>query len=211
MPIAAINSSSPEFNFSDLTAYNQQLVNRLRRAWETVSQTYNKALKKVNLHNSKHQNKLLSFAPGQKVWLYIPIIKKGHDRKLFHPWHGPYRIINKISDTTYTILPCDGKKRKPLRIHVGRLKIYHERTIDIPHLPDVENFGENTHTPPEGTLPELPDKSQRVIFEQPRYSHRKPTQTNCHILVRNSKTTVSASKFPNVLMIKTMKKLFIKS
>ena len=175
LPIDALNSSSPEFNFSDLTTYNQHLVHRLRRAWNTIAENYNKSLDKAQTHNTKIKGKLLSFQTGQKVWLYIPIIKKGYDRKLFHPWHGPYRIIDKISDTTYSILPCDGKKRKPFKIHVGRLKLYHERTIDIPQLPNAENFGEDPHTPPPSTLPDLPDRSERIIFEQPRYSYRKPT------------------------------------
>lgn len=143
--------------------------------------------------------------------IYSDYQKRIYDRKLFYPWHGPYRIIEKISDTTYSILPCDGKRRKPFKIHVGRLKLYQERTIDIPYLPDIDNFGKDPTTSLASSLPDLPDRSQRIIFEHPQYLHRKPTEQELlYIGKKFEDTMASVSKLQSVRMIKPMKKSFIK-
>lgn len=165
-----------ESNISDLTSYSQEIIRRLRQAYHTVTSSYEKTLQKNKTHKDKHANKVLSFSVSQKVWLYVPINKDGYNRKLYHPWHGPYRVIEKFSDTTYGILPCDGSTTVILKVHVSRLKLYIERTINIPDLPPHNRLAEDPSLPLSGVIPPLPTRAERIIFESPEVSVRAPTE-----------------------------------
>ena len=40
---------------------------------------------------------------GDLVWLHNPAVPKGNSKKLYHPWVGPYRILNCLTDNDYRI------------------------------------------------------------------------------------------------------------
>ena len=40
---------------------------------------------------------------GRLVWLYNPVVPKGRAKKFHKPWTGPYKVLNKLSDSTYRI------------------------------------------------------------------------------------------------------------
>ena len=60
------------------------------------------------------------FAAGDLVWLHSTVIPPGQSRKLHHPWTGPYKILEKISDSDYKIKGLRG--RKQCHVHFDRLK-----------------------------------------------------------------------------------------
>lgn len=43
------------------------------------------------------------FVEGSKVWVYIPKSYKGLSRKLLHNYHGPYRIVEKLSPVHFRL------------------------------------------------------------------------------------------------------------
>lgn len=62
------------------------------------------------------------FQPGDLVWLYSPIRRRGYSPKLQRSWDGPYEVITRINDVIYRI-----KKQpngKPRVIHINRLAPY---------------------------------------------------------------------------------------
>ena len=63
-----------------------------------------------------------SFAEGDLVWLFSPAVPRGQSKKLHHPWSGPYRIIEKMSECDYKIKKLTGRKTVRV-VHFNRLKL----------------------------------------------------------------------------------------
>ena len=61
------------------------------------------------------------FEVGDQVMLHSAVIPRGNSRKLYRPWTDPYKVIKKLSDITYRIQRCQGRKR--LVVHFNRLKL----------------------------------------------------------------------------------------
>lgn len=65
---------------------------------------------------------LLTFAPGQSVWLYNPLRKVGRSPKLQSDWDGPYLVSEKINEAVYRIRK--NARGRPRIVHVNRLAPY---------------------------------------------------------------------------------------
>lgn len=61
------------------------------------------------------------FAAGDLVWLHSTVVPPGQSKKLHHPWTGPYKILEKISDSDYKIKGLRGRKQCHI-VHFDRLK-----------------------------------------------------------------------------------------
>ena len=62
------------------------------------------------------------FQPADLVWLHSTVIPQGHSRKLHHPWTGPCRVIERISDSDYRIKGLRGRQRTQI-VHYDLLKL----------------------------------------------------------------------------------------
>ncbi|GFV72487.1 transposon Ty3-I Gag-Pol polyprotein [Trichonephila clavipes] len=85
----------------------------------------------------KHQ--MVSYAPGDLVWVYTPVRKVGLSEKLLRRYFGPYQVLRRLSAVTYEVQDFDpaSRKRKLKVVHVLRMKPYHDpaeqiETEDIP-------------------------------------------------------------------------------
>ena len=56
------------------------------------------------------------------MWLHLTVIPPGQSRKLHHSWTGPYKIVEKISDSYFKINGLCGRKQCHI-IHFDRLKL----------------------------------------------------------------------------------------
>jgi len=72
------------------------------------------------LYNHKRYGR--PFEVGDQVMLYSCVVPRGHSKKLHHPWSGPFKVLKKISDVTYRIQCCYGKRQR-LVVHFNRLKL----------------------------------------------------------------------------------------
>ncbi|GFY14175.1 retrovirus-related Pol polyprotein from transposon 17.6 [Trichonephila clavipes] len=89
-------------------------------------------------YDSKHQ--MVSYAPGDLVWVYTPVRKVGLSEKLLRRYFGPYQVLCRLSAVTYAVQDFDPASReRKLRevVHVLRMKPYHDpaeqiETEDIP-------------------------------------------------------------------------------
>ena len=61
------------------------------------------------------------FKEGDLVWLFEPHNAKS--RKFFLLWHGPFEVLSRTSEVTYTICKR-GNKEKWQKVHFNRLKPY---------------------------------------------------------------------------------------
>jgi len=77
------------------------------------------------------------FKVDDLVLVFTPIKKKGLNPKLMHKYHGPYRIVRKVSALNYECEKLNAKKPSGIqKFHIQRLKPFHER------LGDDMSFGE---------------------------------------------------------------------
>lgn len=97
---------------------------RIRKQQETDARQYNL------------RRRLVEYRPGDLVWVWTPIRRRGLSEKLLRRYFGPYKVIRRVSDVNYEVLPESEAPISPRRrphaevVHVVRLKPYHARTFD---------------------------------------------------------------------------------
>ncbi|GFU62532.1 retrovirus-related Pol polyprotein from transposon 17.6 [Trichonephila clavipes] len=94
-------------------------------------------------YDSKHQ--MVSYAPGDLVWVYTPVRKVGLSEKLLRRYFGPYQVLRRLSAVTYEVQDFDPASRKrKLRevVHVLRMKPYHDtaKQIETEDIPPKESY-----------------------------------------------------------------------
>ena len=61
------------------------------------------------------------YTQGDLVWLHSPAVSRGLSRKLHHVWKGPFRVLERVSNSDYRIKSLSGKKQVQI-VHFDRLK-----------------------------------------------------------------------------------------
>jgi hypothetical protein len=69
----------------------------LREAYKQVQQTTQQNHRRKKFYYDK---KVAGkpFKNGDYVWLFSEVVPRGQNKKLHHPWSGPYRIVKKLSE-----------------------------------------------------------------------------------------------------------------
>lgn len=81
-------------------------------------------------YNDRHR--YVVFQPGDKVWVWTPVRRPGLSEKLLNRYFGPYRVLRRLSEVTYEVIP-DGTVPSSSRqcssdlVHVLRMKPYFTR------------------------------------------------------------------------------------
>lgn len=81
-----------------------------------------------NRYDARHQQ--VSYAPGDYVWLWTPLRKRGLCQKLLSHYTGPFVVLERINDLNYVIarITANGRRsRQSQVVHVARLKRFHSR------------------------------------------------------------------------------------
>ncbi|GFS66635.1 hypothetical protein TNCV_229101 [Trichonephila clavipes] len=94
-------------------------------------------------YDSKHQ--MVSYAPGDLVWIFTLVRKVGLSEKLLRRYFGPYQVLRRLSAVTYAVQDFDPASRKrKLRevVHVLRMKPYHDpaEQIETEDIPPKESY-----------------------------------------------------------------------
>lgn len=74
----------------------------------------------------------VGFSPGDYVWLWTPVRRKGLYRKFLANYSGPFVIVARLSDVNYVVARVTAnirRSRVTQVVHVARLKQYHHRHI----------------------------------------------------------------------------------
>ena len=83
-----------------------------------------------------------SYKIGQRVWVYTSKTQKGLSKKLLHHWHGPFRIVQKISPVNFK-LRNSANRLVAAPVHVNRMKPFYDtndRPIEPPSSISTDNF-----------------------------------------------------------------------
>lgn len=119
MPVDIMYGSSTPQKLT-VPQYVADLRASLSAAYEGVRKEMGcKLERQKELYNKKAHGE--PYNPGDLVCLHNPAVPQGRSRKLHHPWTGPYRIVNRISDAVYRIQHVK-IRRKRLVVHFDRLK-----------------------------------------------------------------------------------------
>ena len=89
-----------------------EYANQLKKGLEEAYSCAREKLGASHERRKEHYDKQIHgqpFAVGDLVWLHSTVIPPGQSRKLHHPWTGPYKIVEKISDSDYKIKGLRGR------------------------------------------------------------------------------------------------------
>lgn len=79
-------------------------------------------------HRYDSRHRMVTYKPGDLVWVFIPVRKVGLSEKLLKRYFGPYKILQRLSDVTYEVedFDPDSRRRKSKEVvHVLRMKPYY--------------------------------------------------------------------------------------
>ncbi|KAF0724846.1 hypothetical protein Ae201684P_020267 [Aphanomyces euteiches] len=100
---------------------------------------------------------------GDKVWLYIDQVKPGVKKKLAHLWHGPFRVVQRVTNYS-SVLEMQGRRRQKnhrqqSEVHDSRLKLYRTytpRPVDVLDTQPPVDFDEEMYLPEDSFEPGEP-------------------------------------------------------
>ena len=123
--------------------YASNLKQSLNDAYSAVRQQLNQAhARQKQYYDRKVHGE--PYKKGDLVWLHNPTVPPGQSAKLMHPWTGPYRIVERLSEVDYRIQELFGKKT-PSVVHFDRLKRCHPDT----RFPDQDTSDDTPQDQPE--------------------------------------------------------------
>ena len=112
---------SPEPDVTTSTDYAKEVKRTLQNSYEIVRTKMQAELRREKeFYDEKVHRK--SFEVDDLVWLHSSVVRKGKSKKFHCPWLGPYKVIKKLSDSTYRIKQFPRGKRTV--VHFDRLKPY---------------------------------------------------------------------------------------
>ena len=126
----------PDSNVSSSVAeLRARLVSNLEESQKIIASNTQLAQQKMKLQYDKNAAPV-TFDIGSKVWVYTPKNRKGLSKKLSHHYHGPYRIVAKLSPVHFRLRTIDNRPVS-VPVHANRMKPYYDpstRPLDPPVL-----------------------------------------------------------------------------
>ena len=108
--------------------YVNHLINKAEESRQLARVRTLKAQQKDRRrYDSKHR--MVTYEPGDLVWIFTPVRKIGLSEKLLKRYFGPYQVLRRLSDVTYEVADFDpsSRRRKPKDVvHVLRMKPYYD-------------------------------------------------------------------------------------
>ena len=133
------------------------------------------------------------FEIGSKVWVYTPKSRKGLSKKLAHNFHGPYRIVSKLSPVHFKLRTMDNRPVS-VPVHANRMKAYYDpsdRSIAAPSFEETSPDLADTDLPPDSfqttntdrpSLPTPVDNALNRLDEEPAVTRPEDTFTPAEIV-----------------------------
>lgn len=98
LPTKIITSDTADRDLNE-EDYVQEVITRLKEAFSKARDNINKN-KETSKQYYDEKSSIKIFQPGELVLLLNTTVKRGRSKKLKRPWIGPYKVLEKISDST---------------------------------------------------------------------------------------------------------------
>ena len=126
----------PSANLSaSVSVHRARIVQNLEDAKRIIQSNTQLAQQRMKEQYDKSAGPV-PFEIGMKVWVYTPKSRKGLSKKLSHNYHGPYRIVSKLSPVHFRLRTLDNRPVS-VPVHANRLKLYcdpSERPVEPPDV-----------------------------------------------------------------------------
>eukprot|EP00771_Trimastix_marina_P003380 gnl/Trimastix_PCT/463.p1 GENE.gnl/Trimastix_PCT/463~~gnl/Trimastix_PCT/463.p1 ORF type:complete len:699 (-),score=143.98 gnl/Trimastix_PCT/463:1886-3982(-) len=123
--------------------YRGTIMERMREAFDLVRVNLERAHERQKAsYDKRHGEVDPRFSVGARVWVFTPAVGRGRTHKLARLWRGPYRIVERMSPTTFRLKTPANRPMKQL-VNVARLKLYHGSSLrpeEWPALSDEDTF-----------------------------------------------------------------------
>ena len=118
---------------SSVAEHRARIVQNLENAQHLISANTQLAQQKMKEQYDRTSKPVPSDI-GCKVWVYTPKLKRELSKKLMHNYHGPYRIVARLSPVHFRLGTMDNRP-VAVPVHANRMKPYfdpNDRPIDPP-------------------------------------------------------------------------------
>ena len=106
--------------------YRSQLVENLHLTHQTAAQQIQLSQQKMKEIYDRNA-KPYPYQVGDKVLVFTPKTIKGLSRKLMHSWHGPYRLVHKLTPVRFALRTQTNNLLKA-SVHMNRMKPFVDPT-----------------------------------------------------------------------------------
>ena len=151
---------------SSIAEHRRKIVKQIELAQQIAKENIMRAQQKMKAYYDKRAAEP-DFIEGQKVWVFTPKTKKGLSKKLLHNFHGPYRVVEKLSPAHYRLRTCSNKPVMSI-VHANRMKHFFDPD-DRPIDPPTEPLGDMPYL----AIDDLPEDS----FDNSDTSHDQVNPT----------------------------------
>ena len=98
----------PPPNLSPSAQHRARIVTTLEEAQQLIQSNTQRAQLKMKARYDQLARPV-PYTIGQRVWVYTPKHRKGLLKKLLHNFHGPYRIVEKLSPVHFKLRTLENK------------------------------------------------------------------------------------------------------
>ena len=183
----------PDSNVSSSVAeLRSRVIHNLEESRKIVSANTQLAQQRMKEQYDKTAAPV-SFEIGSRVWVYTPKSRKGLSKKLAHNFHGPYRIVSKLSPVHFKLRTMDNRPVS-VPVHANRMKAYYDpsdRPIAAPSFEETSPDLADTDLPPDSfqtkntdrpSLPTPVDNALTRLDEEPAITRPEDTFTPAEIV-----------------------------
>ena len=126
------------------------------------------------------------YSEGDLVWLCSPVVNRNVGKKLLLPWTGPYKVLRRISTTTYRIQHTRFPRKRVI-VHFDRLKLC---------PPDVRIS--NHACPPRSRSPPSPtaDEYEVTLVPPSDFSTLRSAEASGTSRSHTTSTSTPSSRYP---------------
>ena len=144
LPVDLVLDAPPEDGQVPSSQYALDLQERLRLVHEAARAHMSKQMVSQKRHYDQNV-RLVTYHPGDLVWLHSLARKPGKSYKLTRSWKGPFLILEKINEVNFKIQASPRSKWQI--VHADRLKPCEGRTASSLGFPGRGNPETNLTTP----------------------------------------------------------------
>lgn len=130
-PTTMLDTMLPHVEDEDLNSDVDSFLQRAEEARQ-LARLRIKDQQRLDARRYNLRRRDTEYKPGDQVWVWTPVRRRGLSEKLLRRYFGPYRVVRRIGELDYEVVP-DGiqssqrRRSRPDVVHVVRLKPYYAR------------------------------------------------------------------------------------